>query len=78
MNHANWNSKTAGRRQNVDMGSVIHPEETPAITKKLLALDEAQLDRLTGKRGDIFKDPGSASRQVPMREREGSGEVIRS
>ena len=56
MNHANWNSKTAGRRiANEDMLNVIDPDETPAITKKLLQLDEAQLDRLTGKRGDIFK-----------------------
>jgi len=74
MNHANWNSKTAGRKlPNSDVMNVFDPEETPAITRKLLQLDEAQLDKLTGKRGDIFKQP---SRQPSLPEQPDTLELV--
>ena len=57
MNHASWNSKAAALSKVPDQEvlSVLNPEKTPEMTQKLLQLDEAQLDKLTGKRADIYK-----------------------
>ena len=57
MNHASWNSKAAtlAKVKDQEVLSVLNPEKTPELTHKLLRLDEAQLDKLTGKRADIYK-----------------------
>ena len=63
MNHASWQTKAAKDRRVTNQPNVFNPEETPDLTKRLLALDEAQLDKLTGKRTDIFT---GASRQQQL------------
>ncbi len=51
MNHAAWQSRIADRRKTdvaINESKSFNPDKTPEITKKLLALDEQQLDLLTG------------------------------
>lgn len=58
MNYASWNSKSAAvaaRKINRDVLNVLSdPDKSPDITNRLLAMDEAQLDKLTGMRAKIF------------------------
>jgi len=57
MNHAQFNSQFAERRRTIELNSSDLREidmETPDITRKILAIDEQQLDLLTGKRAEIF------------------------
>ncbi len=63
MNHAAWQSRIADRRKTdvaINESKSFNPDKTPEITKKLLALDEQQLDLLTGQRADIFNSNDAA------------------
>ena len=60
MEHAYWQADYAeGRKKTeldvADVEGVQNPGRTPAITKKLLEMDDAQLDLLTAQRSAIFK-----------------------
>lgn len=52
MNQAKWAADSAGRNKNLELDTKVYKpqdiEKTPEITKKLLELDEQQLDLLTG------------------------------
>ena len=61
MNHARWKAGFADRRRTteVNSGTIIHSvdlDKTPDVTRKLLEMDEQQLDLLTGQRANIFKN----------------------
>ena len=66
MNHARWQANFADKRKTTEIdgaeaADLIETGSTPAITKKLLEMDEKQLDLLTGQRGEIFKSDGALS-----------------
>ena len=63
MNHASWQTKQAERKKTKgrQMQEAFDPTKTPAITEKLLEMDEQQLDMLTGQRGQIFKNEKESS-----------------
>ena len=53
MNHARWQANFADKRKTTEIdgaeaADLIETGSTPAITKKLLEMDEKQLDLLTG------------------------------
>ena len=60
MNHAQWNTKFAERKKtnNIDGSDVRRDsfDKTPYMTRKLLEIDEQQLDLLTGQRAAIYKN----------------------
>ena len=73
MEHAYWQADyTEGRkRTELDVADVEgghNPGRTPAITKKLLEIDDAQLDLLTAQRSAIFKQQKQSPTKVKQLE----------
>ena len=60
MNNAQWNTKFADRKKttHIDQYDVRKDslDKTPYMTRKLLEIDEQQLDLLTGQRAAIYKN----------------------
>ena len=83
MNHARWQTKFADRRKETELDAreitqELDPYKTPAITHKLLEIDEEQLDLLTGQRADIFKGRISRTNTMPDHDDEELPEAVRS
>ena len=69
MEHAYWQADYAEghKKTQLDVADVEgghNPGKTPAITKKLLEMDDAQLDLLTAQRSAIFKKDKQAGTKI--------------